>query len=119
MGELTDLVHSMVAGPITEIAGQFRASIEIAPRTGRDRYGPTYGDFVSAEALVEMTSETVMGSDGTERVSGSKLTFFGPTTIVEGDRVRLNGVVSDVIKIGGLLDPTGVPYVPEAWLGKM
>jgi hypothetical protein len=115
---LPDLVRSMISGPVTSIAGPFRTTILHIPQTGRGTYGPTYGDPVPRLALVEQVSETVTSADGTDKVSTSKFTFFEPVPIKEGDRITLNGVTTNVVKVGGLLDETGKPYVPEAWTGK-
>lgn len=115
---LPDLVRSLVAGPVTAIAGPFRATITITPQTGRTTFGPIYGSPYPALALVEATSEQISSADGTTKVSASKYTFFEQLEIKEGDRITINGVTTAVIKVGGLLDERGKPYLPVAWTGK-
>jgi hypothetical protein len=116
---LPDTVRNIIAGPVLAIAGPFRADIVITPIIeGSDMYGPTYGDPFDAQALVENVSEAVTSANGTSRVSAAKFTFLDRLVVNEGDLITLNGVTTAVVKIGGLLDETGVPYVPEAWTGK-
>lgn len=115
---LPDTVRNIIAGPVLSIAGPFRADIVVTPITGSTMYGPTYGTPFAAQALVENISESVTSANGTQRVSAAKYTFLEPIEIQEGDKITLNGVTTAVIKIGGQLDETGVPYVPEAWTGK-
>jgi hypothetical protein len=115
---LPDLVRSLIAGPVVSLAGPFRVTISITPMTGRSTYGPTYGTPFSADALVENSSESIASADGTVKVSTAKFTFFEQLEIHEGDRITLNGVTTTVVKVAGLLDETGAPYLPEAWTGK-
>lgn len=114
---LPDIIRSAIA-TVEGIAGPLRATVLLTSVTGRTAYGPTYGDPVEQLALVEQVGETVASADGTEKLSTSKFTFFEPLEIHEGDRLAVNGVTTTVIKVGGLLDPDGVPYMPEAWTGK-
>jgi hypothetical protein len=115
---LPDLVKSMIANVVVPVAGPFRAPIQVVPMTGRTAKGPVYGPPEDDVALVENVSETVLDASGTEQVSNAKFTFFTPRPIKEGDRIVLNGVTTAVVKVGGLLDDTGVPYLPEAWTGR-
>lgn len=116
---LPDLVKSLIAGPVTGITGGFRAQVGHTKMTGRGTYGPTYeASPTNRLALVEMTSENVAGQDGVTKLSTSKYTFYEQIDIKEGDRLTVNGVTTTVIKVGGLLDPQGKPYLPEAWTGK-
>lgn len=114
---LPDIIRSAVA-TVERIAGPLRATVLHSSVTGRNTYGPTYGTPAPQLALIEQVGETVASADGTERLSTSKFTFFEPLVIHEGDRLTLNGVTTTVIKVGGLLDPDGAPYLPEAWTGK-
>jgi hypothetical protein len=115
---LPDLVQGLIAGPALALAGPFRATIGHIALTGRGMYGPTYGTEVPREAIVEMVSETVTAEDGTEHLSAAKFTFLEREPVNEGDRIVLNGVTTTVVKVAGLLDPTNLPYLPEAWTGK-
>lgn len=115
---LTDAIRGLIAGPVVSIAGPFRADISITPQTGRTASGPTYGTPYPSKAMVENVSEQVASLDGTVKVSSAKFTFFEQIDIKEGDRITLNGVTTAVVKVGGLLDETGKPYLPEAWTGK-
>lgn len=115
---IPDTIRSLIAGPVVAVFGPMRTPIQVVRVTGRDTYGPTYGDPEDDEALVENISESVAGTDGVETVSGAKFTFFKQRAIAEEDQIILNGVTLTVIKVGGLLDETGVPYLPEAWTGK-
>jgi len=115
---LSDTIRAAIAGPVVKIAGPLRTAITITPRTGRDIHGPTYGTPRAAKALVENTSMMVTAADGTQKLSTAKFTFFEREVIAEGDRITLNGVTTNVVKIGGLLDETGIPYLPQAWTGK-
>jgi hypothetical protein len=115
---ISDIIKSVIAGPVTNIVGPMRTPVVHRAVIGRTATGPIYGDPVNREALVEEVSETVTSEDGTEKTSSSKFTFFEQFTIKEGDRLILKGVTRNVIKSGGLLDPDGVPYVPIVWTGK-
>lgn len=115
---LPDLVKRVISGPVTSIAGPFRAWTTITPMTGRGTKGPIYGTPFRKKALVEEVSQTVTSQDGTEKISTSHFTYFEQFTLNEGDRITLNGIQTNVIKVGGLLDPDGKPYLPEAWTGK-
>lgn len=114
---LPDLIRSAV-GTAERVAGPLRATVQHTAITGRDAYGPTYGAPMPRLFLVEAVGEVVASADGTQKLSASKFTALEPLTIHEGDRLTLNGVTTTVIKVGGLLDPDGVPYMPEAWTGK-
>lgn len=115
---IPDTIRGVIAGPVKNILGPMRATIQVRPRIGRSVSGPVYGDLYTTQALVEQTSEEVTGADGTTHVSTAKFTFFEQLEINEGDRIILNGVETAVIKVGGLLDEKGKPYLPEAWTGK-
>lgn len=131
---LPDLVRNLIAGPVVSLAGPFRAEVLITQMIGRNTYGPIYAEEPSlALALVESTTEQVTTADGSGKLSTSKFTFFeqepmtdqrtppspgGRTTVHEGDKITLNGLTTTVIKVGGLLDETGKPYIPEVWTGK-
>lgn len=116
---LPDLVRGLIAGPVTSIAGGFRASVGLNKMIGRDAYGPKYDPTtIPLEALVELDSEQVAAQDGTQKVSSAHFTFYGPVNIAEGDHLTVNGIVMTIVKVGGLLDETGKPYLPEAWTGK-
>lgn len=114
---LPDLVRNLIAGPVTSVAGPFRAPIQVIPLTGRNAKGPTYGAPEDDEAIVENVSQVVVDAGGNEKVSSAKFTFFEQRPIKPGDHIILNGKESLVIKVGGLLDETGAPYLPEAWTG--
>lgn len=114
---LPDIIRNAVA-TVERVAGPLRAEVFLTRVTGRNAYGPTYGAPVAQVALVEAVGEVVASADGTQKVSASKFTFFEPIAIHEGDRLTVNAVTTTVIKVGGVLDPDGVPYMPEAWTGK-
>lgn len=115
----TDLIRSLIAGPVVSIAGPLRTTVGHTAMTGRGAYGPTYeATPTEREAIVENVSELVTSADGTQKISTAKFTFFEQIPIKEGDRLTLNGVTTNVVKVAGLLDETGVPYLPEAWTGK-
>lgn len=116
---LPDIIREAIAGPITEVLGPMRMTVTHTPLTGSGTYGPTYGTPVSVLAIVEQEHEVVASADGNEKAAVAKFTFLEQLTIKEGDRLTLNGVVSTVIKVGGVLDETGKPYAPQAWIGKM
>jgi hypothetical protein len=118
MPDFAALIKKLVGGVATDLTDSLRTEIQHVPQTGSGRYGPEYGEPVLREALIIAKSETVASADGTEKVSSSHFTFFEQFTLKEGDRFILNGVTMNVIKVGGLLDPDGVPYIPEAWTGK-
>lgn len=114
---LPDLIKSLIAGPITKVFGPFRAEVLVASMIDQGETGPVHDTPVPRLALVDLTSEQVMSQDGTVSVSKAKFTFFEAFGIKEGDEITLNGKVSRVVKVGGLLDPDGEPYIPEAWTG--
>lgn len=115
---LMDLARNLIAGPGVSLAGPMRTPIQVIPVTGRTAKGPTYGDPEDDVALVENVSQMVVDATGTSsQLSTAKFTFLEPRAIKEGDRIVLNGVTSTVVKVGGLLDENGVPYVPEVWTG--
>lgn len=116
---LPDLVRELIAGPVQDIAGEFRMTVQHIVLTGSGTYGPTYADAVNVEAVVSNKPEVVTSQNGTERVAASKLQFLEQYPIKEGDRVIVNGVTSTVIKVGAVLDENGQPYAPVAWTGKM
>jgi len=114
---LPDIIRRAVA-TVEGIAGPLRARVLLPRVTGRNAYGPTYGTPEPQLAMVEQVGQTVASQDGTEKLSTSKFTFFEPVVIHEGDRLTLNGVTTTVIKVEGLLDPDGVPYMAVALTGK-
>jgi len=118
MANFPALIRGLIANVAAPLVGPMLTGIEISRVTGTTVSGPTYGPFEPDEALVEATNQVVASANGTEKVSVSKFTFFTQRPIREGDRIRLNGVITSVIKVGGLLDETGKPYLPEAWTGK-
>jgi len=86
---------------------------------GRDENGPVYSpSTITRKAIVEDVGEAVVGQDGNERLSASKLTFLEPVEVDEFDIFVLKGVQLNVAKRAGLLDPDGVPYFVEVWLGQ-
>lgn len=115
---LPDIIRGLIAGPVTSVTGGLRTQVVHTPMTGRGTYGPTYGSPVTRLALVEHVGQVVASADGTEKLSTAKFTFYEQITINEGDRLTVNGVTTTVVKVGGLLDETGKPYLPEAWTGK-
>jgi hypothetical protein len=114
---LPDLIRRALA-TAEAVAGPLRATVLHTPLTGRGTYGPTYGTPVDRLFLVEAVGQVVASADGTQHVSSSKFTALDPFPMSEGDRLTLNGVTATVIKVGGLLDPDGQPYAPQAWTGK-
>jgi hypothetical protein len=116
---LSDLIKSLIAGPVTSIAGPLRTPIIHTSLTGTGTYGPIYSDTpVNRTALVEYMSKVVTDSQGNTHVSTAKFTFFEQFVIQEGDLIELNGVTSTIVAVSGLLDPDGLPYLPEAFTGK-
>lgn len=115
---LVDIINKAIAGPITKIAGPLRAELLHTPITGSSVSGPTYGSPVPRKALIEYGSEQVASLDGTVHVSNAHFTFFEKFTLTEGDILTLNGRDMTVVKVAGLLDPNGVPYLPEAYTGQ-
>lgn len=115
---LPELIRGAVE-TVERVAGPLRVAITHTPVTGRTATGPVYGSPIAREALVEWVNESVASQDGTEHLSAAKFTFFESLTIQERDRLTVNGVTANVVKVGGLLDPaTGQPYLPQAWTGK-
>lgn len=87
--------------------------------TGRDVHGPTYGDPIPRQALVEDVGEAVVGEDGTESQSTSKLTFLEPIAVSLDDMFIVKGEELHVARREGLLRPTGdVAYYSEVYLGR-
>jgi hypothetical protein len=120
MADIPSLIRRLIAGPITSALGGLRVpNVQWTPIVGRDMYGPTYASApTKVTALVEEVSENVASMDGTMKLSSLKLTFFGPVDIHEGDLITLKGRTTTVVKVGGLLDPEGDPYLPEVWTGR-
>lgn len=92
--------------------------IQHIPTTGRDQHGPIHGDPVPLRAIVEDVGEAILGDDGNEHMSTSKLTILQPWTVRTSDMFIVNGEELNVAKRGGLLDPDGQPYFIEVWLGR-
>lgn len=118
MAGFADLIKTLINDVAKPLTNDLRTPVLWTKQTGRTAYGPIYGLPSKQTALIEAAGETVASADGTEKVSSSKFTFFDPITIAEGDRLTVNGVTATVIKVGGLLDPDGKPYLPQAWTGK-
>lgn len=115
---LPDVIRGAVA-TIERVAGPLRVDITHTPITGRTATGPTYGTPVARKAFVEFVGESVTSADGTEHVSSAKFTFFEPLAIAERERLTLDGVVMNVVKVDGVIDPlTKKMYAPTAWTGK-
>lgn len=87
------------------------------PVTGRDATGPIYGPLVTRRAIVEEVGSAVVDANGTERLAEDKLTFLEPVVVDLLDIFQIKGVQKNVAKRSGLLDPDGVPYFTEVWLG--
>ena len=87
------------------------------PVVGRDATGPVYGNKVTRKAIVEQVGSSVIADDGNERMASDKLTFLEPVVVDLLDVFEINGVQQNVAKRTGLLDPAGVPYFAEVWLG--
>jgi hypothetical protein len=114
----------LIRGLVKNVAKPLTESVRVpdilwTPMIGRDQYGPKHATKpTKVSAMVESTSETVATENGTLRLSSMKFTFFDPINIREGDWLTLNDRKMTVIKVGGLLDPDGKPYLPEAWTGR-
>ena len=80
-------------------------TIQQAPYTGQDPYGkPTHGAPFPRPARLELRIETVMDSQGQERVSNTLMTCDGDIPIGSRDRVTLPDATSPTIQAVYSLD---------------
>ena len=84
---------------------------------GQNQYGPIFSTTpVTAEAMMDLKSELVIGTDNAEKVSSAIFYFFEPYMVREREKFIVNGITYTVIKVGGLVDPTTqLPYNPTVW----
>jgi hypothetical protein len=94
--------------------------VQHIPVEGRDQHGPLYGDPIIRQAIVEDVGEAVVGEDGVQRQSTTKLTFLEPVSVDLLDKFIVPGDETEhrVAKRGGLAQVDGVPYYAEVWLGR-
>lgn len=103
---------------------ELRMPVTQIPMIGRNEFGPVFGDPVELvgdqSALVEQIGEGVPTASGQEQVTRSKLTFFFPLVVTDRDRFRIGDSLDEwpVMKVQSLLDPDGLPYMVEVWLGE-
>lgn len=106
-----------VANTITD---SLQATITHAAFSSDDGYGkPTYATGVSRTAIVERRQKYIRTMAGDEKLSLAKLTFVGPVTINERDKITLpDSTVMPILKIDGVVDPTtNAEYLVEVELG--
>jgi hypothetical protein len=116
--DIPGLIHSVVA-TAKAIVSSALVDVEHIMVTGRDQWGTTWAEPVTRQAIVEDVGDPVVGDDGNERLSTSKLTFIEPIPVDMFDKFVVNGVESDVAKRKGVLQPDGtMSYVSEVWLGR-
>lgn len=74
---------------------------------------------VSRTALVEMKQFQVKTSTGEVVAARAKVTFLSPIVVNTRDQIILpDGSTGPILAVTGLADPiTGVPYMPEVFLG--
>jgi hypothetical protein len=120
--DLAAIIRSAVQ-TAESVAGGVRVLAVHYPVTGRDAFGPTYGDPVNREAFMEFHAEGVTLSDGTETTSRAKLTFFEPVAIGDRDQFVVPDGSGGTIRINvqavkGPIDlATNIPYFAEVLLG--
>ena len=117
-------IVEQVRGAVTQvrkIAGPLRAHVKHQKLLGRTATGivlDTPG--VPLLALVEDIGETIVTIDGIDTMMSTKLTFMEPLVVTAEDHFVLpNGSVETVMKHESLLDPQGLPYMTEVWLGNL
>lgn len=116
--DIPELIRGVVK-TVERVAGSLRDDILHTPIAGRTATGPTYGAPVPRKAFVEFVGESVTSLDGTEHLSSAKFSFFEPVAIQERERLTLDGVVMNIVKVDGAIDPsTHKPYNPTVWTGK-
>ena len=102
------------------ITTSLQATITHAAFASDDGYGkPTYSTGVSRTAIVERRQKYVRTEAGDEKLSLAKLTFVGPVTINERDKITLpDSTVMPILRIDGVVDPTtNAEYLVEVELG--
>ena len=102
---------------IEDTAGSIRVKAMHAPVIGHNAYGPIYSTTpTEVQAMMEISSERVVGQDNVEKVSAAVFDFFEPMDIKERDKLTVGDVTNVVIKVGGLVDPTNnKPFNPRVW----
>jgi hypothetical protein len=112
------LIHDTVAlaaGLTTDL----RASVTIAPRTGRSRAGvPTYGGGVVWTAFVKTKTKQIIGE------TNAAITVHGPIVILADAPVKLtdkltlpNGTVGIIRAVDKAYDAQFQAYTTRVWIG--
>lgn len=115
---LNDIIAGAVATAKAAVA-DLLVDVQQVPQTGRDVHGPTYGDPIPREALVEDVGEAVVEEGGTTTLATSKLTFLEPIAVSMEDLFVVNGAELQVGKRAGLLRPQGdMSYYSEVYVGR-
>ena len=102
------------------ITTSLQATITHAAFSSDDGYGkPTFSAGVERTAIVERRQKYVHTATGDEKLSLAKLTFVGPVTIDERDKITLpDSTVMPILRIDGVVDPTtNAEYLVEVELG--
>jgi len=102
------------------LTASLQATITHAAYASDDKYGkPAYSTPTSRTAIVERRQKYVRMASGEEELSLAKITFVGPVTINERDKITLpDSTVMPILRINGVVDPTtNAEYLVEVELG--